>query len=569
MSRGNKNRKDQSNLEKMKSEMRRKKQKAEALSRGMDDLEDLEMTGMAEEGPPVVEEYEVPVAPVLSTASSSVIIVAEEHEVSVAVASDHKIELVVFQVGTEQFAFRLMNVREIVRVNGLRTIPNAPEHVAGLSSLRGSVLPVIDLRKCFHMPIREYDDDSRMIVADIHGRQVGMITDRISEVASIEVSAMTEPPSNIRNMKEGYVSGIVVKDQGKGIIMVLDAEKIINIQQLDDAFAKTKTNGEGEHEDPSSRTSGIEELVVLKVGNENYALNIKHVKEILRYGELLKVPNSHYYVEGVLSVSNRLLAVINPGKIFGILHCQVHESTRIVVVDAGAFSYGIVVDHVSEVASVPRNQFYNPIRIANNAELDCVSEFAKLNNDQKMVMVLDPYKLVSLTDLRDMYSRMKEDHHGIEPMGHELSKQQVHLEKIVVFRIDDGEYGIGIDYVREINNLDRIVSIPGTPDFISGMVSLRGEIIPLMNLRVLFGIAENRKLPPSKFLVVEHKKERIGILIDSVSEVLSLNKELFEDTPRLLEADNQKKYVHQICKLNEGKRTVMMVDLTTVLDYMH
>lgn len=564
MSRGNKNRKDQSNVEKMKSEMRRRKLKAEALSRGMDDLE---MTGMAEEGPPVVEEHEVPVAPVLSTATSSAIIVAEEHEVSVAVASDHKIELVVFQVGTEQFAFRLMNVREIVRVNGLRTIPNAPGHVAGLSSLRGSVLPVIDLRKCFHMPIREYDDDTRMIVADIHGRQVGMITDRILEVASIEVSAMTEPPSNIRNLKEGYVSGIVVKEQGKGIIMVLDAEKIINFQQLDDTFAKTKANGAGEH-DPSSHTSGIEKLVVLNVGNENYALNIKHVKEILRYGELLNVPNSHYYVEGVLSVRNRLLAVINPGKMFGIPHRQVHESTRIVVVDAGAFSYGIVVDHVSEVASVPRNQFYNPIRIANNAELDCVSEFAKLNNGQKMVMVLDPYKLVSLTDLRDMYSGMKEDHHGIEPMGHELSKEQVHLEKIVVFRIDDGEYGIRIDYVREINNLDRIVSIPGTPDFISGMVSLRREIIPLMNLRVLFGIAENRKLPPSKFLVVEHKKERIGILIDSASEVLSLNKELFEDTPRLLEADNQKKYVHQICKLNKGKRTVMIVDLTTVFDYM-
>lgn len=565
MSRGNKNRKDQSNLEKMKSEMRRKKQKAEALSRGMDGLE---MTGIAEKGPPVVEEHEVPVAPVLSTATSGAIIVAEEHEVSVAVASDHKIELVVFQVGTEQFAFRLMNVREIIRVNGLRTVPNAPGHVAGLSSLRGSVLPVIDLRKCFHMPIREYDDDNRIIVADIHGRQVGMITDRISEVASIGVSAMTEPPSNIRNMKEGYVSGIVVRDPGKGIIMVLDAEKIINIQQLDGTFATTKANGAGEH-DPSSHTSGIEELVVLNVGNENYALNIKHVKEILHYGELLNVPNSHYYVEGVLSVRNRLLAVINPGKIFGIQHHQVYESTRIVVVDAGAFSYGIVVDNVSEVASVPRNQFYNPIRIANNADLDCVSKFAKLNNKQKMVMVLDPDKLVSFTDLRDMYSEMKEDHHGNEPMDHELSKEQVHLEKIVVFRIDDGEYGIGIDYVREINNLDRIVSIPGTPDFISGMVSVRGEMIPLMNLRALIGIAENRKFPPSKFLVVEHKKERIGILIDSASEVLSLNKELFEDTPRLLEADNQKKYVHQICKLNEGKRTVMMVDLTTVLDYMH
>ncbi len=565
MSRGNKNRKDRSNLEKMKSEMRRKKQRAEALSRGTDDSE---MTGMAGENPAVVEEHANPVAPMPSSVTSGSITVAEEQEVSVAVASGHKIDLVIFRLGAEQFAFKLTSVREIRRVQELRAVPNTPEHVAGLCSLRGGVLPVIDLRKCFRMPVKEYDDDSRMIVADVHGRQAGIITDRILEVASIEASAMTEPPANIRNRHEGYVSGIVVKDQGKGIVMVLDAEKIINIRQLEDTCAKTKANGAREHKDPSSHTSGIEELVVLNVGNENYALNIKHVKEILRYGELLNVPNAPHYVEGVLSVRNRLLTVINLGKIFGIQHRRIHESTRIVVVDAGVFTYGIIVDHVSEVTSVPRNQFYNPIRIVNNADLDWASEFAKLNNGQKMVVVLDPYKLVSLTDLRDLYSGMKEDHHGIEPVAHELSKDQAALEKIISFRIDRGEYGIKIDYVREINNLDRIVRIPGTPDFISGMVGLRGEIIPLMNLRALLGISENRGPAPSKFLVVEHQKERVGILIDSVSEVLSLDKKRFENIPRLLEADNQKNDVHQICKLNEGKRTVMIVDLTTVFDYV-
>lgn len=542
MSRGNKNKKDLSNLEKMKSEMRRKKQQAEELflKTGI-----IEMTGIVEEGNPVVE----------------------AQEVQVAVIADYRLDLVVFGVGTEQFAFKMMNVLEIIRVSGLRTFPNAPEHVAGLCCLRGSAIPIIDIRKCFHMPFKEYDEDSRIIVVDIHGNQVGIITDRISNLASMEASAIAEPPSNIRNKKEGYISGIVIEDQGKGIIMVLDIEKLINVYQLNHAFARTESNSGGKYEVSALQTSVREKLVVFNIGIENYALNIKHVKEIVRYGELMSVPNSPHYVEGVLSIRNHLLAVINPGKIFGIQHHQIQESTRIIVVDAGAFSYGIVVENVSEVASVQRNHFYNPLRIVKSADMDFISEFAKLSNE-KIVMVLDSNKLVSFTHLSSVYSEMKDEHHRIVPMNIEFTKEQFNLEKIVAFNIDEVEYGIGIDYVGEIKRLDGIVSLPGAPDFITGMVHLRGEIIPLVNLRALLGITEKSKLPPSMYLVVEYKKQRVGLIIDSVSEVIHINTELLEDIPQALLADNQKKYFRKICKLNEGKRTVMLVDLTEVLDFM-
>jgi purine-binding chemotaxis protein CheW len=185
MSRRRKQKSDQSNLEKIKLEMRRKKQKAEAV-----------------------------------TGKDSIV------QDSIMVAADTNVELVVFLVGGESFAFRLKQVREVVRVDQLRSIPNTPAHIIGLYSLRGNLVPVIDLRQCFNMPSAISADDGRMIVVEIDGEQVGMMTDRVTEIMRVPTSALIEPPSQFKPKDHGYLSEMVIK--GNRMIMVLDAEKIAN-----------------------------------------------------------------------------------------------------------------------------------------------------------------------------------------------------------------------------------------------------------------------------------------------------------------------------------------------------
>src|SRR5665647_1721267 len=255
MPRASKGKKIQTNLDKMKNEMRRKKEKAEGLF----------ISGLHVESTVIPEEAE------------ESIFDQEKSKVSNYVMAD-KVDLIVFQVGMEEFAFRLKHVKEIVRVTEIKKVPNAPAHVVGLTSLRGGVLPVVDIRRCFNMSQKEIDDDSRIIVTDIQGRQVGIITDRISQVTSVEVSSIVEPPANIKNMKGGHVSGIAVKDKGKSIIMVLDVEKIVDIRQLEPAFVKSQVSGKDDFAALESHIGDKEELVIFKIGSENYALNIKNVK---------------------------------------------------------------------------------------------------------------------------------------------------------------------------------------------------------------------------------------------------------------------------------------------------
>ncbi|WP_027416404.1 chemotaxis protein CheW [Aneurinibacillus terranovensis] len=480
------------------------------------------------------------------------------------------LDLVVFWVGAEQFAFRLVNVKEIIKVDKIKRVPHAPANVAGLCSLRGSILPVVDIRRCLHMPEKEYNDDSRIIVADIHGRNVGIITDGISEVISIKASSILEPPANIKHNQSRNIIGIVLGDNGRSIIMVLDVENVVKFEQMEKDFLSDKTSDRDGSFSPASHHGDEAELVIFYINDEQYALDVRNVKEILRYVELLKVPNSPYYVEGVVSVRNNLLAVINLAKLFGAEHHGVYETTRIIVADAGDFSYGVIVDKVSEVARVPRKLFYKPFDIVKNAEKQFIREFANLSNGKQVVMILDPRKLASLNNLRAInFDHLTCGASGNVMINEEMPENQfLDQEQIVAFKVDNEEYGIRINYVCEVNRMDEIYSFPGAPDFIDGMVNLRGDIIPVLNLRAFFGKSLTNKSALSMLLVVEYKKQRIGLMIDSVTEVVRVNKDLLEETTRALEAENKKKFIHHIGKLNEGKRPILIIDLTAVLDFV-
>jgi purine-binding chemotaxis protein CheW len=182
---------------------------------------------------------------------------------------------------------------------------------------------------------------------------------------------------------------------------------------------------------------------------------------------------------------------------------------------------------------------------------------------------LDANRLGSFTNSMDINSEMKVEQTGIVPMEIEFTKEQFNLGQIVAFKIDGVEYGIEIEYVAEIKRLDGIVSLPGAPDFIAGMVHLRGEVIPLVNLNaLLFGTAEKNMLPHSLFLVVEHKKQRVGMTIDSISDVIGKNTMLLEDIPRALQVSHQKQFFYKIGKLNQRNRTVVLIDLTVILDFL-
>jgi purine-binding chemotaxis protein CheW len=143
-------------------------------------------------------------------------------------------QLVTFQLGEELYGINIMDVKEIVRVQAIRTIPNAPIYVEGIFNLRSEIIPIINLHKRFHLKktaISEEDELlSGFIILDIDGMKLGVIIDRVSRVVTIEREEIQPPPQMVSGIGAEYIQGVV--RQEKGYLIILDIRDLFNPKEL-------------------------------------------------------------------------------------------------------------------------------------------------------------------------------------------------------------------------------------------------------------------------------------------------------------------------------------------------
>ena len=143
--------------------------------------------------------------------------------------------------------------------------------------------------------------------------------------------------------------------------------------------------------------------------------------------------------------------------------------------------------------------------------------------------------------------------------------QQITIKtgKYLTFTLSDESYGIGILKVKEIIGLMPITSIPRTPEFIKGVINLRGKVIPVMDLRLKFGMGEIPYTDRTCIIVVEIDGDSgtvlIGIVVDAVSEVLNISKEEIEDTPSFGTKLNTD-YILGMAKTEGGVKILLNID---------
>lgn len=135
-------------------------------------------------------------------------------------ASD--IELLCFRLGSEEYAVMVADVREVLKVRELTQVPNAPEYISGVASLRGAMLPVIDLCKRLGITPGARDEKARIIVASPDEEDVGLLVDRVTGVVKIAPDAVKPAPETIEHGAD-YLRGIVRK--GEKLYIVLDLLK--------------------------------------------------------------------------------------------------------------------------------------------------------------------------------------------------------------------------------------------------------------------------------------------------------------------------------------------------------
>lgn len=136
------------------------------------------------------------------------------------------------------------------------------------------------------------------------------------------------------------------------------------------------------------------------------------------------------------------------------------------------------------------------------------------------------------------------------------------VHQYVVFKLNDESYGLLIEYVETIEKLTEITRIPNVPYYISGVINLRGEVIPVVDLRKRFQLEQMNSTEENRIIVLSFDDMSVGILVDSCSEVVSLDIEQIDNTYDLM-SSFEDDYIQGIGKFND--RMIIIVDIAKLL----
>lgn len=411
-------------------------------------------------------------------------------------------QLVTFNIGKEEYGFEIEKVREILRVREITPVPNAPYYVKGMETIRGQLLPIIDLRKIF----------------------------KEATLQEEKVAAIVIWEKEVEKEKEKFEKGIETKTE----YPINNEAFIYWIEKYD--------------------TSNEEILNILAKMKKHYKLASKIAIEISKLNKEGKTAESEKkIIEELKPAFDNIKTFFEELKVFDF-----EKEQRILVISINGVFVGITVDNVNEVRIVQKNLIEKIPEIisSDNKEL---KNAIKVDDGKRLIVILDETKLISEAESKNLL-KMNDT-----ISGKREEKQDLEEEQYVVFTVSNEEYGINITNVKEINRISEITKMPRSPEHIEGMTNLRGEIIPLISLRQKFGIEKVIYDNTTRTVIVEFSGKKIGLIVDRVKQILKINKTNLELTPQIMSGKKEKDFITGIAKLNDGKRIVMLLDTNKML----
>lgn len=130
-----------------------------------------------------------------------------------------------FFLADEEYGIPICNITEIIGIQKITKVPDMPQFVKGVINLRGKIIPVMDVRLRFGLPQREYEERTCVIVIEVGEEVIGLVVDRVREVADIPEAAVEPAPANGRGTSERYIQGI--GKAGDTVKILLDVEQLL------------------------------------------------------------------------------------------------------------------------------------------------------------------------------------------------------------------------------------------------------------------------------------------------------------------------------------------------------
>lgn len=483
-------------------------------------------------------------------------------------------QFVTFHLQNEVFAVNMAAVREIIRVPDVTRVPLAPSALEGVANLRGQVVPIVSLRRLLGLEEREADDATRAMVVDV-GQPVGFVVDRVSSVIGVDSGQIESVAESGGAIDAEYLSGMIKNAGGHSITMIVEFASLVaqefaliaDAAQSGTAMLKKRADNAQEEEDGAQDEI---QLVNFLLDGQDYGIAIGDVQEIVHLPDTItSLPQTPPHVLGVMTLRSRLLPLMDLRSMFRLPHRALDEKSRIVVLRLGTLSVGLVVDTVSEVLRVGLADVRDlPGLIATRGDDSDITRVCQLQHGKRLVSIVNGHNLFDHPAVRGALDATDGVHETImEEDAVEIEETADDTRQLVVFRLGEEEFGVRISAVKEILRVPgEVFWVPKSADHVEGVINLRGNVLPVIDLRCRMGLDRTEAHERQRIMVFQHRGVSTGYVVDHVAQVLVVPTSAIEDAPAL--SEGQSRLLPQVANLTADKRMLQLLDPACLLDHL-
>jgi purine-binding chemotaxis protein CheW len=444
-----------------------------------------------------------------------------------------------FRVADRRYALPAEDVSEVIPVPPVARLPLSPKCLMGLANLRGAVIPVLDPLILMQREAIVLGATARAIVL-AGSAQIALAVERVDSLVSIEAGRIetrqAEPVAEPGEILLGAFQTVGLQPGAEhDVTRILDLPAMLGTAFGARRAPKPELRGmaaPAREATAATAPAAVRLLISFDVAGQDYALALDSVREIIPLPNTISiVPRAEAVLLGVTAWRGSLLPLLSLRGLLGFpLRAEWSGREKVFVTVVNGASVGLVADQAralirAEATAIDPAPAMLAARSGGEAKIAAIY---RGESGKHLVSLLAPDQLFREDVMRRIGGSSVP---AAAASGAATPGATLH---IVVFRLGDEEFGLPIAAVDEVARVPaQITRVPKMPKFLEGVINLRGEVLPVIDQRRRFDMAEITGGGAQRLIVVRAERHRAGLIVDRVSEVVRADAGAIEAAPEL------------------------------------
>ena len=406
----------------------------------------------------------------------------------------------------------------------IQPLPASVPFLEGIMHLRDTTIPVLNMKKrmCLEGSTK-YDKNAKIAVVLLANQKFGLLFDDIKEVLRVDDSLLL--PIQPALQSEDYIISdlITLSDQNR-TLEVLDLNRLFQGENLlTDTIGTTATTPQATEIRTYSR------YVIFSSGGREYGVPVENSRELTFLADIDDMFKTGY-LEGALQLRGRTIPVMNASALLtGENNGEPRDSSRILVMATETLTFGMIIDEIVEILTVCNEDI---LLMPANGDQSVAGIYEPVPD--RNIMLLDVTNLVtSQMELLQSMARIKtgDEEEDVDSTVIAASKHLITENCYLIFSIQK-HFAIELKDVQEIIEHNSLMPIPGANGFDSKVLNLRGQVIPVVDLRSFYNYPEQKdKNSHSRLIICQDGKHVVALQVDNITTIYK--QEEFHNTPSL------------------------------------